>query len=94
MEALTRELEEELGVRASVGARLGPEVDIGGTGVLRVYLARLRAGAEPQLLDHDEHRWLGADDLDEVPWIEADRPVVEALRAVLSNGGTGVPEAR
>lgn len=81
--ALARELAEELGVVAEVGERVGPEVDIGGTAVLRVYLARVLDGAEPQLVDHDEHRWLTAEELDDVPWIEVDRPVVEALRALL-----------
>jgi len=83
-EALARELREELGVHAEVGERLGPEVDIGGTAVLRVYLARLTGEGEPQLLDHDAHRWLTAGELDDVPWIEVDRPVVDALRALLS----------
>ncbi len=82
-EALTRELAEELGVRAVVGERLGPDVDIRGTGVLRVYLTELAGGDEPQLLDHDRHRWLAGHELDEVPWIDVDRPVVEALRALL-----------
>lgn len=90
-EALARELREELGVRAEVGDRLGPEVDIAGTAVLRVYLARLVDEGEPQLLDHDAHRWLTADELDEVPWIEVDRPVVEALRPLL--GTTGLSAA-
>ena len=85
-EALTRELAEELGVRADIGERVGPQIDIGGTAVLRVYLARLADGAEPQLLDHDAHRWLSADQLDDVAWIEVDRPVVEALRSLLSGG--------
>ena len=85
-QALARELSEELGVRAEVGERLGPEVDLAGTAVLRVYLARLLDGDEPALLDHDAHRWLTAQELDDVPWIEVDRPVVEALRAVLDGG--------
>jgi 8-oxo-dGTP diphosphatase len=86
-EALARELCEELGVRAEVGDRLGPEVDLGGTAVLRVYLARLLDGGEPQLIDHDAHRWLTVGELDDVPWIEVDRPVVDALRAVLTAAG-------
>ena len=80
--ALARELREELGVDAEVGERLGPELSIRGTAVLRVYLARIRSG-EPALLDHDEHRWLTADQLDDVPWIPVDRPLVDLLRARL-----------
>ena len=92
-EALARELAEELGVRAHVGEQLGPQVDIGGTAVLRVYLARLADGDEPQLLDHDAHRWLTADQLDEVAWLEVDRPVVEALRSLLSRANGQHPPA-
>jgi 8-oxo-dGTP diphosphatase len=84
-EALVRELDEELGLVAAVGERIGPDLLIGDTGVLRVYLAA--ADGEPQLLDHDAHRWLAADELDDVPWIPVDAPVVDALRAVL----TGAP---
>lgn len=81
-QALLRELREELGCEARVGERLGPDLLIGDTAVLRVYLATL-VGGEPQLVDHDEHRWLGADELDTVPWIEVDAPLLPPLRAQL-----------
>ena len=80
-QALVRELAEELGVDAVVGERVGPEVAIGDTAVLRVYLCT--AVGEPSLVDHDAHRWLSAAELDDVPWIEVDAPVVDALRALL-----------
>jgi len=83
VEALARELREELGVDAQVGERIGPELPIRDTAVLRVYLARITSG-EPQLLDHDQHRWLTAAELDDVPWIPVDQPVVDALRELLS----------
>jgi 8-oxo-dGTP diphosphatase len=78
VQALVRELREELGCEAEIGARLGHDLLIGETAVLRVYLARLLAG-EPQLVDHDAHRWLSADELDDVPWIPVDRPLVALL---------------
>ncbi len=81
-QALVRELREELGVVAVVGGRLGPDVAIGATGVLRVYLARI--DGEPALVDHDAHRWLTATELDQVGWIPVDLPVVEQLRALLA----------
>lgn len=81
-EALARELREELGCEAVIGARIGPDLLIGETAVLRIYLAHLTAG-EPQLLDHDAHRWLTAGELDDVPWIPVDAPVVEELRRLL-----------
>ena len=81
-QALLRELREELEVDAEVGERLGGEVPIGETAVLRVYTARLLRG-EPALVDHDAHRWLSAEELDDVEWIPVDRPLVDALRALL-----------
>lgn len=82
-QALVRELREELQVEVEVGARLGGDLPIGGTAVLRVYLCRLLEG-EPALVDHDEHRWLTAAELLDVPWIPVDLPLVEQLRAVLA----------
>jgi 8-oxo-dGTP diphosphatase len=81
-QALRRELREELRVEVSVGARLGDDLLISDTAVLRVYLCQLLSG-EPALLDHDEHRWLGVDELADVPWIPVDLPLLEELRAVL-----------
>jgi len=81
-QALRRELREELRVEVSVGARLGDDLLISDTAVLRVYLCRLLSG-EPAMLDHDEHRWLGVDELADVPWIPVDLLLLEALRAVL-----------
>jgi len=81
-QALVRELREELGCEAEIGGRLGPDLLIGRTAVLRVYVARLTAG-EPQLVDHDAHRWLTADELDDVPWIPVDAPLLAPLRAQL-----------
>ena len=79
--ALARELVEELGVRAVVGARFGPDLPIGDAAVLRVYLAGFVG--EPDLIDHDAHRWLAVDELDSVPWIPVDLPLVDLLREVL-----------
>ena len=81
-QALVRELREELQVEVVVGERLGGDVLIGDTAVLRVYCARIVAG-EPALIDHDAHRWLTADELQDVPWIPVDLPLVEQLRALL-----------
>ena len=80
--ALVRELREELQVEVEVGDRLGDDLPIGTTAVLRVYVCRLLDG-EPALVDHDEHRWLAADELLDVPWIPVDLPLVEQLRGLL-----------
>jgi 8-oxo-dGTP diphosphatase len=82
VQALERELREELQVEAAVGERLGGDLLIGDTAVLRVYLCTLVRG-EPALVDHDAHRWLAADELLDVPWIPVDLPLVEQLRAHL-----------
>ena len=89
-QALYRELVEELAVQAVIGARVGPQVSIDGTAVLRVYLATIEG--EPQLVDHDLHRWLSADELDDVPWVAVDAPVVAALKTLMlatGNEATG-----
>lgn len=91
-EALVRELREELRVEVEVGERLGEDVPIGSTAVLRVYLCRLLSG-EPALVDHDEHRWLGPDDLLDVPWIPVDLPLVEQLRPLLAQAERPAPPA-
>jgi 8-oxo-dGTP diphosphatase len=56
---------------------------IGDTAVLRVYVCRAGAG-EPARIDHDEHRWLSADELLDVDWIPVDLPLVEDLRRLLA----------
>ena len=81
VEALVRELREELGVEAEVGDRLGGDLPVGERLVLRVYLCT--AVGEPSLVDHDAHRWLSRDELDDVPWIPVDAPLVDALRKLL-----------
>lgn len=81
-QALARELREELGVEARVGERLGGDLPIGATAVLRVYVCRVVSG-ELTFVDHDEHRWLTADELDDVPWIPVDRPLLPDLRRLL-----------
>ena len=85
-QALLRELREELRVEARVGDRLGGDLLIGDTAVLRVYLCELVSG-EPALVDHDEHRWLAAAELRDVPWIEVDLPLVAALEVLLLGDG-------
>ena len=82
-DALRRECREELGVVIDVGERVcGDLFTGGGRFVLRVHWANLRGG-EPAALEHDRLRWLTAAELDDVPWLPGNRPVVETLRAAL-----------
>jgi 8-oxo-dGTP diphosphatase len=85
LDALVRECEEELGVKIAVGERIGVDVPMAhGWALLRVWLATIVSG-EPQPLEHASLRWLAADELDSVPWLPADTPIVAALAKVLPN---------
>ncbi|MGY1811108.1 (deoxy)nucleoside triphosphate pyrophosphohydrolase [Blastococcus sp. SYSU D00669] len=91
LSALVRELHEELGVdvvpQAFVGEVLLDGVVAGGepgASTLRVWWARLAAGGEPVALEHAELRWVPADELDALEWIPADRPLLPAVRALLT----------
>ena len=76
--ALVRELREELGVTVEVGERIGPDVPIDPDFLLRAWTAALIDG-EPAALEHAELRWLAPDELDTVPWLPADRPIITSL---------------
>jgi 8-oxo-dGTP diphosphatase len=85
--ALVRECAEELAVRIEVGERVGRDVRMAhGRTVLKIYAARIVGGDEPQALEHAELRWLAADELDSVPWLPADAPIVAALPPLLAAG--------
>jgi 8-oxo-dGTP diphosphatase len=87
-QALARECAEELGVRVEVGRRIGPDVSLAhGRAVLRVFAVRLLGGDQPEALEHTAMRWLSADELDSVPWLPADKPIVAALPPLLGAEG-------
>jgi len=87
--ALVRECVEELGARVQVGERVGADVPMAhGGAVLRVYAARLVDGDRPRLIEHQQLRWLAADELYDVAWLPADEPIVAALPPLL---GTPCP---
>ncbi|MCK0116097.1 8-oxo-dGTP diphosphatase [Isoptericola sp. CG 20/1183] len=82
-EALHRELHEELGVTVT----LGPEVPGPDDGawfiterhVLRLWMATLAGGEPAPLVEHDELRWLDADTLWDVDWLDGDVRIVKLL---------------
>jgi 8-oxo-dGTP diphosphatase len=85
--ALHRECAEELGVRVELWDRLGTDLPIqGGNGVLRVWTGTVVAG-ELAAREHAALRWLTADELDDVDWLPADRPLVDELRSLLTRSG-------
>ncbi|KUI30627.1 DNA mismatch repair protein MutT [Mycobacterium sp. IS-1742] len=83
--ALTRELREELGIEVAVGARIGDDVALSATTVLRAYLVT-HLGGDLRPIDHRALRWVGVGDLDGLPWVPADRAWLGALGQALRNG--------
>jgi 8-oxo-dGTP diphosphatase len=85
-DALVRELDEELGVEVTVGARLGADVELGEAMTLRAYLVTQTSGSvHPR--DHRALRWVTADELDALDWVPADRGWLPDLAAALSRDG-------
>jgi 8-oxo-dGTP diphosphatase len=83
--ALARELHEELGVEVTVGPRIGSDVALTTTTTLRAYRVTQTGGAlHPN--DHRALRWVGADDLDDLAWVPADRAWVAELTRTLRTG--------
>lgn len=78
VDALVRECREELGVDVAVGRRLAEA----GTGGIRVVLygATVAVGEPTSLEDHDELRWLSAEEIDAVGWLPIDRTLLPAAR--------------
>jgi len=88
-DALLREIREELGVRIALRDQVGGDWPLG-NGVLRVWLARCIDPQEPRpLVEHDLLRWLSLEELEDLPWLPADRePARVALTHWLSRGRT------
>jgi len=76
--ALVREVREELGVEIEASHWLAVEAPIAVDLVLRVALAALVDG-EPRPVEHDAVRWLAADELDDVDWLDPDRPFLPEI---------------
>jgi 8-oxo-dGTP diphosphatase len=82
--ALHRELAEELGVHVRLGAVVptadGADWPILDHLIMRVWLAEITTGEAAPLQDHAELRWVRRDGLEDLDWLEPDRPIVRALR--------------
>lgn len=92
VEALHREIVEELGITITLGSEVAGPLD-GGWPITHGYVMRLWAATvasgEPQpLVEHDEVAWLDAGAWLSVPWLDPDVPIVEALaRRAAAPGG-------
>lgn len=91
-EALARELREELGIEVTVGARLGADVALDAGMTLRAYRVSLTSGT-PQAHDHRALRWVTVEELDELPWVPADRAWLTDLAVALKPRTVGSPIA-
>ena len=83
--ALVREVREELGCEVAVLQWLAAQVPISAALVLRVATASLLDG-EPEPVEHDAVRWLAAEELGDVDWLDPDRPFLPELRLLLEPG--------
>ncbi|MDO4821906.1 MAG: (deoxy)nucleoside triphosphate pyrophosphohydrolase [Rothia sp. (in: high G+C Gram-positive bacteria)] len=85
-DALLRELREELGITARLGAEItGPHTQgwvLNEKAAMRVWWAEITDGRATALQDHAELRWVPLDaTVLELPWIPADFPIVMELLA-------------
>ncbi len=95
LDALHREIREELGVDIEVGAVLeGPLSGhwpggwpLGDGYVIQVWLARVTVGEPRPLEDHDRLRVLTRAELYAVGWLPADLPIVGAVAALMDWAG-------
>jgi 8-oxo-dGTP diphosphatase len=92
LQALHRELAEELGVEVEVGAEVpGPDGDgwpMPPAHRMRVWRVRVTRGVPAPIEDHDELRMLGPGEWLDVTWLPADVPIVRALLAESPRAGT------
>jgi 8-oxo-dGTP diphosphatase len=93
LEALHRELAEELGVRIEVGGEL---LAPGGLGWplsdsyrMRVWLVRVIEGVPAPIEAHDALRVLAPGEWLDVGWLPGDVPIVKALIGWVANAGAG-----
>jgi 8-oxo-dGTP diphosphatase len=77
-----REIAEELSCSIEVTGWFDGQSAISDDLVLRVATARL-VGGDPVPSEHDAVRWLRSDELEQVPWADADVPFLGPLREAL-----------
>jgi 8-oxo-dGTP diphosphatase len=81
-DAAVREVHEELGCEVRITGQAELVVPIRPGLTLEVVTAEL-VGGRPVAREHDALRWLGPDELDELPWLPADLPFLPFLRTQL-----------
>lgn len=84
--ALRREIQEELGVVIQVTEHLGRGTALHGARriVLDLYAVTLEGGALERR-EHEELRWIGPHEVDELDWATADRFVLARVKELLGS---------
>lgn len=80
-DAIRREIREELNCEIAVGELLTTvEYDYPNFHLsMQCFMCTLSSG-EPQLLEHEDARWLRREDLDSVKWLPADKGIITLLK--------------
>ena len=84
-----RELREELGVTVRPLERVPGEWPLTPDLVLHVWTAVILDGTPRPLQDHDELRWVTADEAPALDWLPADRPFIPRIAALSPPGSAG-----
>lgn len=80
-DALRRELREELCVRADVLGESGRYSHAYADFTVELIAYRCRLHGEIECTEHSAVRWVGPDEIDELPWTAADVPLVRSWAA-------------
>ena len=83
IDALVREVQEELGVGIRVTGHLSTDDTHVGDRIIRLacYRAELEGERPTESTDHDQMRWVRSGDLNQFWWSEPDLPAVRILAA-------------
>lgn len=89
LEAVHREVREELGVQVVLGQQVpgplpGGRWPLGDHFAMTVWMAQVTIGEPAPLEDHDQLRWVSKADLYAVAWLPADLPVVDVIGGFLA----------
>src|SRR5699024_197524 len=81
LDALIRELEEEMSSRIELGDRIITTVHVYDFGIVEytTYYSKVTSG-EIQLLEHVDMKWLKRDVIDALDWAPADIPAIELIK--------------
>lgn len=81
VEALRRELEEEMACQIEVGDKITTTVHEYDFGIveLTTYYSKVVSG-DIQLLEHVDMKWLGRNIIDTLEWAPADIPAIELIK--------------